>query len=239
MTEIINFQLSTFSENKKRITLPFSGFVDSIYHSLVASQMEDMIEDGVDKNVVKELASEIDWGAHYLKVSNAYASYISKRFSEVFSTDGNPVNIRLTQVLYHPLNETKNGDKISAVIDVDEIPSLAALMKFCERKWFINFREALISAAKDRIPAALQTSKYYLPHNQALWDYYSNWERESIECLVIAMIQVVNTYDGFIGAGWQAHVKEFEDNGFTEDAHTKGIQYVDNLYADQYLKPAE
>lgn len=239
MTEIINFQLSTFSENKKRITLPFSGFVDSIYHSLVASQMEDMIKDGVDKNVVKELASEIDWGAHYLKVSNAYASYISKRFSEVFSTDRNPVNIRLTQVLYHPLNETKNGDKISAVIDVDEIPSLAALMKFCEKKWFINFREALISAAKDRIPAALQTSKYYLPHNQALWDYYSNWERESIECLVIAMIQVVNTYDGFIGAGWQAHVKEFEDNGFTEDAYTKGIQFVDNLYADQYLKPAE
>ncbi|WP_339343484.1 hypothetical protein [uncultured Psychrobacter sp.] len=239
MTDIINFQLSTFSDNKKRITLPFSGFVDSIYHSLVASQLEDMIEDGVDKAVVIGLAGEIDWGSHYLKVSNAYASYISKRFNEVFSTNENPVNIHLSQVLYHPLNETKNGDKISAVIDVDEIPNLAALMKFCDEKGFIDFREALISAAKDRIPPALQTSKYYLPHNQALWDYYSNWERESIECLVIAMIQVVNTYDGFIGADWQSHVKEFEDNGFTEDAYTKGIQFVDNLYADQHLKPAE
>lgn len=239
MTDIINFQLSTFSENKKRITLPFGGFVDSIYHSLVASQLKDMVEDGLDKDFVKDLAGKIDWGSHYLKVSNAYASYISKRFNEVFSTNENPVNIHFSQVFYHPLNETKNGDKISAVINVDEIPNLAALMKLCEKKWFIDFREALISAAKDRIPPALQTSKYYLPHNHALWDYYSNWERESIECLVIAMIQVVNTYDGFIGADWQSHVKEFEDNGFTEDAYTKGIQFVDNLYADQYLKPVE
>ena len=232
MLNIIDYKANTIGDEVKRVVLPFGGFYESIYVSAVSSQLDDMVEDGVDKDVVQKLGDNIDWSAYYLKVANGYADYMNERFSEVF---GREVEVAFTQVQVHPMTRQNTGDEISAAIDVKQLPTLATLQTFCSEADLGDFQQSLKDIAK---------SKFDVPGMYSTWDAdisklfsksYDLWESVYIECLLCAMVQVVSFYDGHDSDQWSFNINSFENDNFLEDAYIKGIPFIDNLYADEHL----
>ena len=231
MSDIIEFKTDTIGDNVKRVMLPFGGFYQSHYDTVINGQLSDMMEDGMSFGEVQEMAQGIDYTTHYQGVAEGYAAYLTIKFESLYGCE---VNFTQTQV--HPMTPQNTGDQISSAVDVTQLPTLNFLQDLLAKD-VIDFKQSLKQVATDTLTSCSGFHSSWDANIERLFDKpYEQWESVYIECLLTAMVNAIHIDDmgGAADEFWQHNINDFEYMGFMDHGYIEGFLFVDNLYAPNH-----
>ena len=224
-TEHVGFKFDTVGDSLKRVILPFLGFFDSQYTTMVNDDFETLADEGKHTNEeVDQLAESFDYTSYYSKVATSYSEFLNERMSSIF---GKSVEVSFKQVEYHPMTPQNMGDEISAVINVEELPGLGYLQSFCEENDIMDFKAMLKVIAKYKFNSIGIRSLWDDNIEQFFSQEYSQWESTYIECLIAAMVLAMSVEMGNKFDIWQHTISDFELINFIDQGQTDGTFSVD------------
>lgn len=212
---VINFKVDTLGEHEKRIMLPFIGFYDSEYVNRIHENVDSLAnEHELSDDQVEHIISKINYNAHFKVIAAAYVDYLNKELSDIL-----PKPINMTQPDIHAITLLAvMADNVSAVINVNELPSVGFMSDFCEKHKLLDFKKNLQVVADDKLLSKYQdiTSLFDTP--------YKNWQNVHIECLMSTLVQVLQVNKtGKEKVNWLHDIVDFEASGFIPYADEKNL----------------
>ncbi len=213
MTQIIHFSTDTAGESEKRIMLPFTGFYDSEYTLRINTEIDSVADDlDLTDDQVSDITSNFDYNKYLKTVAEAYVDYLNQELSDLL-----PTPVTMTQVDIHsPTILAVMAESISAVIDVNQLPSVEFMTTFCSDNSLLDFKKNLQTIATDDLLSKdADISKMFdLPYDQ--------WQNVHIECLLAVLVQVMQVNErGKESVNWRHDIVDFEMKGFIDYANKK------------------
>lgn len=209
----------------KRITLPFGGFYESVYDADI-----DYLEDDLGKAAMAYIDGNLDYAKYHQHIAEAYAKWLIADLNEQLATvmQVNPfartyktvTMPEAQEVTVHPMDGRNQGDDISALLNIEDMPTLATICHaFAD---IMDIKDAMQTIAKDRLTTRDGFMSFYSPRIELFFDTpLTQWEAPYVEILIQAMTWAVayNTiHDVSDTTDWKTALYRYELWGFHQTA---------------------